>query len=129
MFRSPRGVAINFSMTRRPRKPETVEPRLKQRRRIFLKEWRKFRGLTQEELAERVGWSVGNVSQLEQSKQGYSQEGLEALAEVLQCEPGQILNVDPSNDDAIWSLWERAQPGQRQTILEVAKGFVKSRAN
>jgi len=77
-----------------------------------------------EQLAERVGWSVGNVSQLERGLQGYSDEGLVLLAEALHCTPGQILEVDPTQDDAIWSLWERAKPAQRQTLLEVAKGMV-----
>lgn len=107
-----------------------VHPRFKTsgspRRRIFLKEWRTYRGLTQEQLAERVGWSVGNVSQLERGLQGYSQEGLEALADALQCEPGQILNVDPTRDDAIWSIWEKAKPGERQMIVELAKTVVKT---
>jgi len=106
-----------------------VVPRFKKpavRRRIFLKQWREFRGLTQEQLADRVGWSVGNVSQLERGLQGYSQEGLEALAEALQCDPGQILTVDPTGDDAIWSIWERAKPGERQMIVELAKTVVKT---
>lgn len=106
-----------------------VIPRFKPpivRRRIFLKQWREFRNLTQEQLAERVGWSVGNVSQLERGLQGYSQEGLEALAEALQCDPGQILTVDPTRDDAIWSIWERAKPGERQMIIELAKTVVKT---
>lgn len=104
-----------------------VVPRFKQtgvRRRIFLKQWREYRGLTQQQVADRVGWSVGNISQLERGLQGYSDEGLALLAEALQCTPGQILDVDPLNDDAIWSLWERAKPGQRQTLLDVAKEMV-----
>jgi transcriptional regulator with XRE-family HTH domain len=72
--------------------------------------------MTQEQLADRVGWSVGNVSQLERGEQGYSDEGLAALAELLRCTPGQILDVDPTDDNAIWSLWERAE-GQRRTLL------------
>jgi transcriptional regulator with XRE-family HTH domain len=106
-----------------------VVPRFKQpavRRRIFLKQWREYRDLTQEQLAERVGWSVGNVSQLERGLQGYSQEGLEALAEALQCDPGQLLTVDPTKDDAIWSIWEKAKPGERQMIVELAKTVVKT---
>lgn len=104
-----------------------VTPRFKQagaRRRIFLKQWREYRGLTQEQLADRVGWSVGNVSQLERGLQGYSDEGLALLADALQCTPGQILDVDPTDDSAIWSLWERARPGQRNTLLEVAREMV-----
>ncbi len=97
----------------------------KTRRRIFLKQWREYRGLTQEALADRVGMSVSNISQLERGLQGYSDDGLSALGEALQCEPGQILNVDPTDENAIWSLWERAAPAQRQVILDVAKGLVK----
>lgn len=107
-----------------------VTPRFKaqqvRRRRIFLKEWRTYRGLTQEQLAERVGWTKGNVSQLENGVQGYSQEGLEALAEALQCEPGQILNVDPTKDDAIWSIWERVEPEERKSIMKMVKGLLKT---
>lgn len=113
-------------MARHPRNPRTVQPRFKQRRRIFLKQWREYRGLTQEQLAERVGWSVGNISQLERGLQGYSDEGLALLAEALQCTPGQILDVDPADDNAIWSLWERARPAQRNALLEVAKGMVRT---
>jgi DNA-binding Xre family transcriptional regulator len=121
------GSVDTFSMAKRVRNtPSHVQPRFKQRRRIWLKEWREYRDLTQEQLAERVGWSVGNVSQLERGLQGYSQEGLEALAEALHCDPGQLLTVDPSKDDAIWSIWERAKPGERQMIIELAKTVVKT---
>lgn len=96
------------------------------RQRIFLQEWRKYRGLTQEALAERVGMSKGNISQLEQGVQGYSQEGLESLAHALQCDPGQLLSVDPSKDDAIWSIMERAKPAERKMIVELAKTIVKT---
>lgn len=115
--------ADDFSMAQRP-----VKTRFKQtpprRRRIFVKEWRKFRNLTQEQLAERVGWSVSNVSQLEQGRQGYSQEGLEALADALNCDPGQLLAVDPTQDEAMWSLWEIAKEGERKMIVNLAKQVV-----
>lgn len=107
-------------------KPAKSQPR--QRRRIFLKEWREYRNLTQEALADRVGMSVSNISQLERGLQGYSGEGLQALADALQTEPGHILNVNPTDDNAIWSLWERAAPGERQIIMDVAKGLVIKRA-
>lgn len=111
----------NLSMAKRA----IPRPVPKQRRRIFLKEWRKFRGLTQEQLAERVGMAVSNISQLEQGRQGYSQEGLEAFADALNCDPGQILNVDPTKGDAIWSIWEQAAPVQRQQIVEIARTITR----
>lgn len=100
-----------------------VTPRFKApRRRLFLKEWREYRNMTQEQLAEAVGMSVSNISQLERGIQGYSQDGLEALAEALKCEPGHLHMVDPSKDDAIWSIWEQAQPAEKLKILGYAQG-------
>jgi len=104
-----------------------VLPRPKPRwRRLFLKEWRQYRGLTQEQLAERTGMSVGNISQLERGLQGYSAEGLESLADALRCEPGHLLIVDPTKDDAIWSIWEKAGEGERRQIVEHAKVIVRT---
>jgi transcriptional regulator with XRE-family HTH domain len=69
------------------------------RKRWFLKEWREFRGLSQEQLADRVtdltvGWgeramklNKSDVSKLERGKRRYNADQLEALAEVLRCEP------------------------------------------
>jgi transcriptional regulator with XRE-family HTH domain len=88
------------------------------RRRIFLKQWREYRNFTQEQLAERVGWSVGNVSQLERGLQGYSHEGLRRFAEALQCTiQARSWTLTRPNDDAIWSIWERAKPAERQAII------------
>lgn len=106
---------------------KTVRPRPKapqQFRRHFIKEWRNFRGLTQEQLAERAGMTANNLSQLENFRQRYSGDGLDRLAEALNCEPGQLLMVNPSKDDAIWSLWEKAKPGERQQIVAVAKAIM-----
>lgn len=114
-----RAAGENISMARTPKK---VVPRFKpQRRRIFLKEWRKYRGMTQEQLAEAAGMVVSNVAQLEQGRQGYSDKGLEALADALRCTPGQILMVDPTKDEAIWSIWETANQGDRQKIVDIAR--------
>ncbi len=96
-----------------------------QRRRLFVREWREYRELTQEQLAERVGQSVSNISQLERGLQGYSQEGLEKLADALRCDVGHLFMVDPTKDDAIWSIWERAEEGQRREIVGYAKGIVR----
>jgi len=63
--------------------------------RHFVHEWRKYRGLTQEQLAERVGLTSGAISQLENGIFAYKQPTLEALAEALECQPGDILSVNP----------------------------------
>lgn len=117
-------------MAKKPHKSDPlVQTRFKdQHPSTFLKQWRVYRGMTQEELAAAVGWSVGNISQLERALQGYSDEGLAALASALKCTPGQILDVDPTDDQSIWSLYARAKPRQQQILLETAKDFVGDRS-
>ncbi len=112
----------NFSMA----KPARLAPKPKQWRQTFVRQWRKYRGLTQEQLAERAGMTVSNVSQLERNVQGYSPEGLQSLADALNCEPKHLLMVDPSKDDAIWSIWERANVAERNMIVELARTVVKT---
>ena len=60
--------------------------------RHFLKAWRKHRGLTQDQLAERVEVTHGAISQVETGRTGYSQPLLEAAASALNCRPGDIIN-------------------------------------
>lgn len=88
---------------------------------FYLREWRKHRNLTQDQLAERIETSKGYISDLERGVRRYNQDLLEALAEALSCSPADLLIRDPSQGDAIWSIWEHAKPGERQQIAEVAR--------
>lgn len=55
--------------------------------RLYLKEWREFRQLTQEQLADRIGISRVMVSKIERGLNPYHQAFLEAAAAALMCEP------------------------------------------
>jgi transcriptional regulator with XRE-family HTH domain len=105
--------------------PKKVVTRFKIRRPIFLKQWRDFRGLTQDQLAERAEMSIGNISLLERGLQNYSQPGLERLADALRCEPGHLLLVDPTKSPEMWSTWENASDAERAQILAVAIALTK----
>jgi transcriptional regulator with XRE-family HTH domain len=94
-----------------------------ERRRHFIRQWRKYRGLTQEQLAERIGVTPGAISQLEVGRTSYTQHMLEAMAVELQCKPGDLLNVDPTREDAIWSIWETLDVPTRNQIVDIAKTF------
>lgn len=96
------------------------------RRRHFVREWRKYRNLTQEQLAERIPTSVANISRIETGKQDYTQSLLEALAEALSTDAASLIMRDPSRPEAIWSIWDQASPGQKLQIVEVAKALVKT---
>jgi transcriptional regulator with XRE-family HTH domain len=87
----------------------------------FIKEWRKHRGLTQEQLAERIGIDRGYLAKIESGKRRYDQPFLEAAAEVLRCEPADLIIRDPSDPDGIWSIWDQLKPTQREQVVEIAK--------
>lgn len=105
-------------------KKGTPQPKPPTRQKTFFREWRKYRNLTLEVAAERAHMTAGNLSAMERSVQNYTQQGLEALADAYRCSPGQLLTVDPTKDDAIWSIWEQAKPGDRLKIVDIAKTIV-----
>ncbi len=104
-----------------------VTPRPRQQfRRTFIRQWREHRGLTLERLAERVGMTAGNLSQLERGNQGYTQNTLEALAVALQTDVASLLMRNPKDSEALWSLWDQAEPGERKMLVDIAKTVVKT---
>lgn len=87
----------------------------------YIKEWRKFRELTQEQLSERLGMDKGYLSKIENGKRRYDQPFLEAAAEALRCSPADLIIRDPTDPDGIWSVWDSLQPAQRLQVVEIAK--------
>jgi transcriptional regulator with XRE-family HTH domain len=96
------------------------------RRRHFIKEWRIHRGLTLDRLADRLDISKATLSRIENAKQPYTQDTLEALAVALSCEPADLIMRDPTAPGAIWSLWEQATPAQRVQIESVVRALVQA---
>lgn len=80
--------------------PKPAKPR------YYFKEWRKHIGLTQEQLAERVGLTASSISQLESGKQGFTDSTLEALAWALGCEPHDLLGRNPLKEGKVIDLVE-----------------------
>jgi transcriptional regulator with XRE-family HTH domain len=82
----------------------------------FLLQWRNHRGLTQEQLAERIEMSRENYSKIERGLVPYNQDFLEAVAEALACEPADLIMRDPSSP--IWSIYDtlRSIPEDQQRV-------------
>ena len=97
-------------------------------KRTFIREWRKHRGLTLEKVAGRLDMTPGHISMLERGQRGYTQETLEALASALQTDVASLLMRNPSDPEAIWSIWDQAKPAQRRKIVEIMKTVVRSAA-
>ncbi len=98
----------------------------KRHRPTFVREWRQSRGLTLQQLALQIGITHASLSRIERGLQPYSQPLLEAIAEALQTEPAFLLMRNPADPDGIWSVWDRAKPGERRQIVEIAKTLIKT---
>lgn len=75
----------------------------------FLKQWRNFRDMTQEALAEKADMTPPSISQLESGNQGFTDKSLARLAGALDCTPADLLVHDPSREDSFWPLCQAAE--------------------
>jgi transcriptional regulator with XRE-family HTH domain len=100
------------------------EPR---HRPTFIRQWRKHRGYSLDVLADRVPMDKGNLSKIERGLLPYNQELLERLAEALSTDAASLLMRDPTNQDAIWSIWDRASAVERAQLEGVANALLESR--
>jgi transcriptional regulator with XRE-family HTH domain len=108
--------------------PSVAKPR-RQLRRHFFKEWRKHRNLTQERAAERLNIDRTTLGRVENRILPYNQELLEAAAEAYQCDPWDILNVNPLVEGEVIDLTRLlrgATPEERAEIIGFARGRVRS---
>ena len=103
--------------------PDRIRPAFKKGPpRHFLREWRDYRNLTQEELAEMVGISHGAVSQIERGEVGFTQRSLEAFAKALSCKSGNLIDRNPIADtfEPI-KLFERIPASRRNLAIQMLK--------
>ncbi len=77
--------------------PRIGNPR--RRRRHFIREWREFRGFTQEGFAEVLRTTKASISRIEGGKQSYTQDFLEACADALGTHPAALLMRVPTEGD------------------------------
>lgn len=94
--------------------------------RHFIREWRKHRGLTQDQLAERIGVTKSYVSKVEGGKRRYDQPFMEAAAQVLRCEVADLVMRDPSDPEGIWDVWNTLAPAERRQVVEIAKAIKRT---
>lgn len=96
----------------------------KQPFRHYLKEWRDERGLTQQQLADRVDTGKDQISRWESGKRGMSAEVVGALAEALQIEPSDLFR-DPNQPSAD-ELLRDATPEQRRLAFQLIETALKT---
>jgi transcriptional regulator with XRE-family HTH domain len=94
------------------------------RQQHFIKEWRKAKHLTQDQLAEKMGVSKATISRIESYDQPYTQDFLEFCSLVLNVSVAALLSRSPTEEDEITPLVERARPAQRKKILKAIKEII-----
>ena len=99
--------------------------------RHFLKEWREHKGLTQQQLADRLplgdeGKPTGKdqISRWERKKRGMTMEVQAALAEALGISPGALFHdpAQPSADE----LLRNATPEKRREVFAVIETLLRT---
>lgn len=93
-----------------------------------IREWRKIRDLTLEEVAPQIGMSAGNLSRLERGLIPYTQPALEALAVVLQVRPAQLLEGDNSDPDRerLTEAYKRLSKTSRSQALKILAAMAET---
>lgn len=93
----------------------------------YLREWRVFRGLTQQELASAVDTNANMIQYLEKGERALSAKWLRRLAPVLNTTSGMILEHDPNDlDSDIIEIWATASNREKRQIADVAKAIVRT---
>lgn len=83
-----------------------------------IRAWRKFRGLTLEQLADQTSFTVGALSQVETGRTGYSERMVEELAPILGCRPGDLISADPE-DVEVDRLLKSLPEQMRRTAIDM----------
>ena len=96
------------------------------RRRHFIAEWRRHRQLSQAALGAELGISKASVSRIEHCLQPYTQDLLEATAEVLKTKPATLLSCGPEECETVLSVWERIPKSGRRQALAVLEALARS---
>jgi len=88
----------------------------------FIRAWRKRAGLTQEQLANRMGIARSYVSHVEKGVRRYDQLFLEGAAPHLGCEPRDLLRP-PTLEDELQALLGGLSPDGKKRALSVVKAL------
>lgn len=94
--------------------------------RVYFKEWRKYRNLTQERACERIGIDRSHLSRIERGVDPYNEHTLTAMANAYRCEVADLFVRNPTDPEGIWSVWDRIPAVERPRLIEVMKAFARA---
>lgn len=107
--------------------PVAKQPR--ERNKTFLREWRKYRELSQEEVAEKLEIDRTTISRVERGETPYDQDILERLALIYLCDPEDLLSINPMKPDQprlVYSKLRAASPDMQRRAAEIIDALLKA---
>lgn len=102
--------------------------RHKRGRPVFIRDWRKHRGLNQEQLAARVNLSQATIARIERGDIGYTQPVLEALSDALNCTPADLIMRPPGAIDHLMAVLHDLSEDDRSRAIAVIKALKDNQA-
>jgi transcriptional regulator with XRE-family HTH domain len=81
---------------------------------VHLLEWRKFRGLTQEQVAERTCIDQSTVQRIEAGRLPFNEETLERFALAFGCDMQDLFMVNPLKPDAPKLVYDRLRAAPKE---------------
>lgn len=99
------------------------------RQKTFMKEWRKYRKLSQEKAAQRVEVDRTTLGRIEKGQLPYNQDFLERLALAYGCEAADILDMNPMKPDAPRLVYDRlkdAPKAMQDQAIRVLDALLKT---
>jgi len=95
-----------------------------------IREWREFRHMTQDELAEAIGCSKASIGHWENGAREVAPKWLYPIAKALNTTPGYILDHDPNNlPTAILDIWAEIPDESRDQAIRVLESFKRTGTN
>lgn len=93
----------------------------------YLREWRRRARFTQEQLAEAVGTSKSQISELERFNIELSPKWLRRLAPVLKVQAGWIIDQNPEDlSPDLLDMWNRIPEDDKPAAAKALSGFVRT---
>jgi transcriptional regulator with XRE-family HTH domain len=100
------------------------------RKPTFLREWRKFRKMSQAVACERMGIvKQGTLSKIERGELPYNQDFLEQAALAYGCDAVDLIAVNPLQTDSlksIFSILRTAPPETQRRVIVVIDALLKA---
>lgn len=92
----------------------------------YIRRWREFRDISQEDLAAAIGRERSYVSRIENGQRKYDQPFLEETARVLRCEVAELIARDPDDPEGLWGIYAKLSAEQRRQLVDIAKTFPRA---